>query len=97
MIYAQFYHKSAISENGVSKLIPATGDRSVVIYDSRLNRSVIRLDAQKECHKRKYLGFKLFIGKSLANSHPITVLQIRSTVNIHELDMSEIGGAYSTF
>lgn len=100
MIFVQFYQKSAIANNdGISKLIPATGDRSVIIYDGRLkgesSKELILKDAQMECYKREYLGFQLFIGKSLLKNAPLSVLQIPESVNMRELDISEIGGVYN--
>lgn len=48
MIYAQFFQKSAISD----EIIEACGDRSVVIIDARLKRETIGQIAAEECKRR---------------------------------------------
>lgn len=60
MIFAQFYHKSAISE----ALVEACGDRAVIILDGRESRFSHERIAARECAKRKYLAWRLFKGDS---------------------------------
>jgi hypothetical protein len=79
MIYAQFYHDSTgwngIDFSGPVKLIPACGDRSVVILDGRQNMATHRDIALAECRKRGYKGFTLCRGESFTRSAEIRKLE----------------------
>ena len=70
MIYAQFYQKSAIS----NEIIEASGDRSVIIIDGRLSSENIGIIAARECEKRKYLAWAIFKGESFTRSKRISQL-----------------------
>lgn len=72
MLYAQFYSANAVKP---SELIEACGDRSVIIYDSRVNRGKILDDAKQECTKRGYKAYALFHGESFTRSTRITSIQ----------------------
>jgi hypothetical protein len=67
MIYAQFYQKSAISD----ETIEACGDRSVIIIDGRLSKFNQMAIATGECSKRGYIAWRLFSGDFL-NGTPKT-------------------------
>lgn len=66
MIYAQFYQKSAISED----TIEACGDRSVIILDGRNTNFTHRSIAEGECKKRGYVAWRLFSGETFTRSIP---------------------------
>lgn len=67
MIYAQFYQKSAISD----EIIEACSDRAVIILDGRQTIFTHRQIAKEECIKRKYIGFAIFKGNSFLDSKQI--------------------------
>lgn len=69
MIYAQFFHRSALDENA---LVEACGDRSVVIYDGRRRADWIGQDAKAECLKRGYDAWQIFRGETFTRSAPIS-------------------------
>jgi hypothetical protein len=70
--FAQFFHKSAIS----NQLIPACGNDSVYDIDRRLsNRNAISL-AYRICKEKGYLGFTLNQGERYYNSREIRPLEI---------------------
>ena len=71
MIYAQFYQRSAINPHD---LIEACGDRSVVIYDGRLNRASIGRDAAAEAERRGYVAWRIFKGETFTRSAAISQL-----------------------
>lgn len=50
MLFAEFYQKSAISD----AIIPACGDRSVIILDGRYNIADNAAIARQECKKRGF-------------------------------------------
>ena len=64
MYYAQFYCKSAISEN----LVEACGDRSVIILDGRENISSHRGIAMVECRIRHYAAYSLHKGEAFSRA-----------------------------
>ena len=68
MIYAQFYQKSAISD----ETIEACGDRAVVIIDGRLNAQNIGAIAAHECEKRGYLAWAIYKGENFTRSKKIS-------------------------
>lgn len=68
MIYAQFYQKSAISED----ILEASGDRSVIILDGRNTNFTHRSIAEGECKKRGYLAWRLYRGEAFSRSTPTT-------------------------
>lgn len=68
MIYVEFYAKSAIPED--DHLVPACGDRGVVILDGRNSPSAHNEIAEAECKKRGYLAWRLFVGESFTRSRP---------------------------
>lgn len=70
MIYAQFYQKSAISD----EIIEVCGDRSVVIIDGRLSSENIGKIAAECCKQRKYLAWAIFKGESFTRSKRISQL-----------------------
>lgn len=72
MIFATFYHKSAIS----NQLIEACGDRAVIVLDGRNTMSGRIALAKDECAKRGYLGYVLHCGDTFTRSKPITSLQL---------------------
>jgi len=67
VIYAQFFHKSAISND----LIEACGDRSVIILDGRSPKQH-RGEAGAECMSRGYKAWQLMRGPRFTDSQPIS-------------------------
>jgi hypothetical protein len=57
--YVQFFGPSALDS---TKLIPACGDRSVIILDGRLTKYTMHVVAGTECAKRKYQAYQLMRG-----------------------------------
>lgn len=68
MIHAQFFQKSAISDD----VIEACGDRAVIILDGRHNLHTNHGIASTECAKRGYLGYQLRIGENFTRSMPLS-------------------------
>ena len=68
MYYAQFYQRSAISD----EIIEACGDRSVVILDGRCSKQWIGKTAAAECKRRGYLAWRIFKGDTFTRSAPIS-------------------------
>lgn len=68
MYYAQFYQRSAISD----EIIEACGDRSVVILDGRCSKQWMGETATSECKRRGYLAWRIFKGESFTRSAPIS-------------------------
>lgn len=71
MFYAQFFQASALDS---TKLIEATGDRSVVIMDGR-SKARHRVWAKEECLKRGYLAWQLMRGESFTRSSPTSQVE----------------------
>lgn len=71
MLYAQFYQKSAISD----EIIEASGDRSVIILDARYALETNKAIADEWAKKRNYLGWALFSGETFTRSNRITSVQ----------------------
>lgn len=80
MIYAEFYHYSTgyipgsvpPRFDGPKRLIPACGDRSVIILDGRERSDSHHRYAREEAIKRGYQGYTLNKGRNLIDSHAIT-------------------------
>ena len=70
MLFVHYFDESCISE----KLIPACGDRSVVILDSRNNLATMKSDAVNFNGVRRpfYKAFQIFKGETFTRSSPIT-------------------------
>lgn len=75
MVFAQFYHMSTgyipgtiPPEFGQPTLIPACGDRAIIVIDGRLLQSFQNTIARQECIKRGYLGYSLHKGDTLNRS-----------------------------
>lgn len=66
MRYIQFYTWGAVSK----RLIPACGDRAVIIVDGREHLSKAHAIALEEGQKRGYPGFNIWEGESLIRSRP---------------------------
>ena len=66
MVYAQFFYASALDS---SKLIPACGDRAVIILDAR-SPGYHEVWAESECIARGYLAWQLNKGRSFSDSVP---------------------------
>jgi hypothetical protein len=71
MHYAQFYQKSAISD----EIIEACGDRSVVILDGRCSRQWMGDTAATECKRRGYVAWRIFKGETFTRSAPVSQLR----------------------
>ena len=70
MVFVQYFHKGAVSGN----LIPACGDRSVVILDGRCNINALHSHAKQlngVCRPR-YEGYQLNKGRTLNDCKPIS-------------------------
>ena len=74
MLYAQFYHKSAISE----ALVEACGDRSVYVLDGREKAKTSHDFAASQCKLRGYLAYALFAGETFTRSQRVS--------NIHRVN-----------
>lgn len=74
MVYVQYFDKSCISDN----LIPACGDRSVVVLDGRNKLETWIQDAIKfnGFRRPKYKAFQIFKGESFTRSNPITEITL---------------------
>lgn len=70
MVFVQYFDESCISE----KLIPACGDRSVVILDGRSNLATLKTVAINLNGVRRpfFKAFQIFKGESFTRSTPIT-------------------------
>ena len=68
MTFVEFYHRSATSE----ELIPACGDRAVVILDGRSNPGTHHRIAADECTKRGYLAYRICRGETFSRAEPVT-------------------------
>jgi hypothetical protein len=66
MVYAQFFHESALDR---TKLIPACGDRAVIILDAR-SPGYHAVWAKSECISRGFKAWQLNKGRSFTNSVP---------------------------
>ena len=74
MHYVQFYQKSATTPH---RLVPACGDRAVVILDGREAPYSKSAFARSECLCRGYLAYQLFKGATLTRAaaySPVVVL-----------------------
>lgn len=71
MLYAQFFQK-AVYPAGTDKIIPACGDRSVIILDGRKAERFQRMISADECRKRGYVGYQLWKGESFTRSNPVS-------------------------
>lgn len=71
MLFAEFYQKSAISDD----IIPACGDRSVIILDGRYNMVDNAAISRQECQKRGYKGFTLNKGETFTRSSVIRQIE----------------------
>lgn len=69
MIYAQFFHPSAVEP---LKLVPACGDRSVIILDGRRSLTALHAVCMDEEERRGYRGYQLMKGESFTRSEPVT-------------------------
>lgn len=67
MIFAQFFHKAVTSD----ELIPACGDRSVIVIDGRVVSATKDDIAKTTCKRRGYLAYQLCRGSSFTRSAPI--------------------------
>ncbi|WP_055128540.1 hypothetical protein [Pseudomonas mediterranea] len=68
MLFAQFYQKSAISD----EIIEACGDRAVVIYSERTSVPTCLKDARVEARKRGYVAVAMFRGEAFSRSKRVT-------------------------
>lgn len=73
MVFVQYFDESCISE----KLIPACGDRSVVILDGRNNLATMKRDAVNfnGVSRPFYKAFQIFKGENFTRSTPITEIE----------------------
>lgn len=69
--FAQFFHKSATGEN----LIPACGDRAVIILDGRESAENRNQVAADECRRRNFLAYQIMRG-TFAQSSPVGPLTV---------------------
>jgi hypothetical protein len=70
MVYIQYFHKGCVSGN----LIPACGDRAVVVIDGRNRLSTWKQDAVQFNGFRRpvYDAYQILQGESFTRSEPIT-------------------------
>lgn len=79
MYFAQFFHKAVNSD----ELIPACGDRAVVILDGRASRNIHHRNARAICAARGYLAYQLNKGDTFTRCSPISQV-IRVTPHIEQ-------------
>ena len=82
MIYAQFYQMGLAVGDQPAKLIPATGDRSVIVLDGRERQHTWVQITQEECHKRGYKAWQLFWGDNVASGTPCTPIYYNLVYNV---------------
>lgn len=75
MIFAEFYHLSTGWDGKPKRLIPACGDRAVIILDGRQNRATHVDVARRTARERGYLGFSLHAGETFTRSRVIRDLE----------------------
>lgn len=70
MVYVQYFERGLMTGD----LIPACGDRSVVILDGRRSLESLKDDARKcnSDHRPKYAAFQIMRGPSILRAKPIT-------------------------
>lgn len=85
MKFAQFYHPSTgwngTDHTGPRKLIPACGDRSVLILDGRLSLARQAMVAREACKARGYNGFSLHAGESLMREQQVRGLEVVTPID----------------
>jgi len=75
MYFAEFYHLSTGYPDGNKKLIPACGDRSVIILDGREKRESQKAVCMTWADKHGYKGFRIYKGDSFTRGlQPLTDL-----------------------
>lgn len=58
--WIQFFHHSVVSiHHPIQRLIPACGDRAVIILDGRVRSDTHHAIAEEECRKRGYKAYQL--------------------------------------
>lgn len=81
MMFAQFYQLSTGYIAGTipprfssdaREAIPATGDRSVIILDARVNSRTLGELAAAECKKRGFIAWRIYRGESFTRSAPVS-------------------------
>jgi len=55
MYYIQFFQR-AVWPEGTKKIIEASGDRSVIVFDGRESKNTMHGFAESECNKRGFIG-----------------------------------------
>jgi hypothetical protein len=79
--HAEFYHMSTgyvdgsippVFKDSHKKLIPACGDRSVIILDGRSSRYTHEMIAREECLKRGYLAYRIMKGGRFTTAKPVS-------------------------
>ena len=68
MLFVQFFQPSAIDP---TRLVEATGDRSIVVLDGRERLSTTMAYCQAECRKRGYKAFQLNRGETFCRSSSV--------------------------
>ena len=69
MYFIQFYQRGALTRN---RLIPACGDRSVIILDGRETRETHCMIARREQERRGYDGYQIVQGESFTRARALT-------------------------
>ena len=68
IIHAEFYHKGVMT----GELIPACGDRSVVIIDGRVTTDTQHDIARTTCKTNGFLAYRLMRGERFTTATPTT-------------------------
>ena len=90
MRYIQFYQWGALS----GLLIPACGDRSVIILDGRERLETGHKTAIIEGQKRGYPGFNIWEGESFTRSKPRYELVYPTSGSYGTYPADKIGSIY---
>lgn len=69
MLFIEFYTPAAVTPK---KLIPATGDRSVIVLDARQRATTHHTIAMDEQDKRGFAAYRLMRGRALHDARPAT-------------------------
>lgn len=71
--WIQFHHKSAIGD----ELIPACGDRAVIILDGRVRSDTHHAIAEEECRKRGYKAYQIHKSERFRDNPTSPLIEVK--------------------